>query len=144
LSDALLLLWISFVGTLFPPINPDAAVVIYVAVRGHAPLPGALIALAGQVAMLLVLHAAGGHLRARWPWLDRRCNRVELRWGARLRTHTLPVVLLSGLIGIPPSVPTVMLASALRLPVRHYFPVFLLGRAGWFVGLAFTGFAFAG
>jgi membrane protein YqaA with SNARE-associated domain len=143
-SEALLLLWICFVGTLFPPINPDAAVVIYVVSRGQHPLQGALIALFAQVAMLLVLHVTGGRLRARWSWLDRRCLRVEQRWGTRLRTHTLPVVALSGLIGIPPSVPTVMLAAALRLPAPHYFPIFCLGRALWFVALAYTGFAFVG
>ena len=142
MADALLLLWISCVGTLFPPLNPDAAAVLYVVERGHPPLEGALIAFAGQLIVLSALHLLGERLRRNWAWLDRKCSAVEQRWGDRLTRNTLPVVALSGFLGIPPGVPTVMAVAALRIPATRSLPLFFVCRAVWFVALSFTGAAF--
>jgi membrane protein YqaA with SNARE-associated domain len=142
-SDAMVLLWISFVGTLFPPINPDAAAVLYVVHRGHPPLEAAAIAFVGQALMLLALHLAGARLRRHWGWLDRKCSAFQLRWGDRLNRSTLPVVALSGFFGLPPGVPTVIAAAALNLPAARYLPLFFFARALWFLALTFTGAAFA-
>jgi membrane protein YqaA with SNARE-associated domain len=122
--------------------NPDAAVVIYVTTRGRPPLEAALLALGGQAIMLLLLYALGDRLRARWPWLDRRCTAVQARWGHRLETRALPIAALSGFVGVPPSAPVMLLAAALRLPAQHFLPVFFLFRAAWFVTLALVGRAF--
>jgi membrane protein YqaA with SNARE-associated domain len=140
--DAVLLVWLSFVGTLFWVANPDAAVVIYVTTRGRPPLEAALLALGGQAVMLLLLYALGDRLRARWSWLDRQCTAVQARWGSRLESRTLPIAALSGFVGVPPSVPVMLLAAALHLPARHFLPVFFLFRAAWFVTLALVGGAF--
>ena len=142
-TESLLLLWISVVGTVFPALNPDAAVVIYV-LRGHPPLAAALLAFCGQLIALFAVHLLGGRLRGRWRWLDRKCETFRCRWGRRLEQSTLVVAALSGLTGIPPGVPTIIVAAALGLPARHYLPVFFLGRAGWFVALALVGSAFSG
>jgi membrane protein YqaA with SNARE-associated domain len=136
--DTPLLLWIAFIGTVVWPINPDAAVVVYVS-RGHGLAQGVGVALAGQAVMLLLLHYLGHHLRARWGWLDRQCVKVEQRWGARLTTNGTVVAAISGLVGVPPSVPTVLLASALGIPGRRFLPVLFACRALWFVGLAQLG-----
>lgn len=140
--EALLLVWVSFVGTVFWVANPDAAVVLYVTTRGRPPLEAALLALGGQAGMLLLLYAAGDRLRARWGWLDRRCIAVEDRWGSRLLTNALPITALSGFVGVPPSVPVMLMASALRLPARRFLAVFFLFRAAWFVALGLAGGAF--
>jgi membrane protein YqaA with SNARE-associated domain len=141
-ADALLLLWISCVGTLFPPLNPDAAAVLYVVERGHPPLQAALIAFAGQLIALTALYLLGARLRGHWGWLDRKCSAVEVRWGDRLTRNTLPVVALSGFLGLPPGVPTVIAVAALRIPAARSLTVFFVCRAGWFVALSFTGAAF--
>jgi membrane protein YqaA with SNARE-associated domain len=142
-SETILLLWIAFVGTVVWPINPDAAFVMYVS-RGHSAVLAVVVALVGQMAMLLLLFHAGHHLRLRWGWLDRQCRKVERRWGERLINNGLLVGLISGLVGIPPSVPTVLLASALGVPARRFLSVMFLARALWFVGLAQLGGWFAG
>jgi hypothetical protein len=49
------------------------------------------------------------------------------------------VAAISGLVGVPPSVPTVLLASALGVPGRRFLPVLFAGRLLWFVGLAQLG-----
>jgi membrane protein YqaA with SNARE-associated domain len=133
-----LLLWIAFIGTVVWPINPDAAVVLYVS-RGHSLAHGVAVALAGQVIMLMLLYHLGHRLRARWAWLDRQCVKVEQRWGKRLTSNGLVVAAISGLVGVPPSVPTVLLASALGVPGRRFLPVMFACRALWFVGLAKLG-----
>ena len=138
-TDALLLLWLSFIGTLFWVANPDAAVVLYVVGRGHPPVEGALLALAGQAVMLVLLFALGDRLRARWPWLHRKCEALRLRWGSRLEQRALPIAALSGLVGIPPSAALVLLAAALRIPPKRFLLVFFVCRAAWFVGLALVG-----
>ncbi len=143
-TDALLLLSISVVGTLFPFLNPDAAAVYYVLGRGHPPLQAAALAFAGQLIMLSILYLAGARLRRHWSWLDRTCTRFQQRWGARLGHSALPLVALSGFFGIPPGVPTVIALAALHLPAGRTLPLFFLARAAWFVSLSFTGAAFAG
>jgi ABC-type Fe3+ transport system permease subunit len=120
------------------PINPDAAVVVYVS-RGHGLAQGVGVALAGQIVMLLLLHNLGHLLRARWAWMDRQCVKVELRWGPRITRNSVAVAAISGLVGVPPSVPTVLLASALGVPGRRFLPVLFAGRLLWFVGLAQLG-----
>ena len=141
-GDALMLLWLSFVGTVFWVANPDALVILYVAGRGRPPLEAALLALCGQAVMLLLLFFLGDRLRARSAWLHRKCESVRLRWGPRLEKSALPVTALSGLVGIPPSVALVVLAAALRLPPRRFLLVFFVCRALWFIGLALVGVRF--
>ena len=143
MRDALVLLWVAFVGTLIVPINPDAAVVIYTGGRGHPLWEAVVLALTGQLIMLGLLHLAGENLRRRWGWLDRKCASVQLKWGARLVANAPLVAATSGLVGIPPSVATVLVASALGLPARRIFPWLIVFRAIWFVVLARLGSYFS-
>jgi membrane protein YqaA with SNARE-associated domain len=137
--DGVLLVAVSFVGTVIWPLSPDAALLVYVAAGDHPVLEAALLATAGQTAMFLLLYRLGDRLRARWPWLDRRCQQVRMRWGARLQASTRPLACASGLVGLPPSVPTVLLAAALGLPARTTLSLLITCRAAWFVGLALAG-----
>ncbi len=88
--DALLLIWVCFIGTVFVPINPDAAVVIYVTARHRPLLEATALALTGQLAMLALLYLLGDWLRTRSRWLARRCEQVQARWGPRLAKGSLP------------------------------------------------------
>jgi membrane protein YqaA with SNARE-associated domain len=143
IRDALLLLWVCFIGTVFVPINPDAAVVIYLTTRHRPLLEAVAIAMAGQMAMLLLLYFLGDRLRARSRWLARRCEQVQARWGPRLATGSLPLAATSGFIGLPPSAPTKLLGAALRLP-RRFLLVFVVFRVAWFVSLGWLGHAIWG
>ena len=140
-TDTLLLGWISFLGTLFWPLNPDAALLMYIGGRGR-PLPvGVVVALVGQVAMMLLLHLLGHHLRRHWTWLDRKCATFERKWGARLQAKTPLVAATSGFFGIPPGAATVLLASALNLPARRLLPVLFAFRVLWLIALGHLGSA---
>jgi membrane protein YqaA with SNARE-associated domain len=138
-ADAALLMLVSFVGTVIWPVSPDAAVLVYVAGGDRPVLEAALLATAGQTVMFVLLFRLGHRLRARWRWLDRRCEKVRARWGARLQASTAPVAGASGLLGLPPSVPTVLLAAALGLSLRATLPVMIACRTAWFVGLGMVG-----
>jgi membrane protein YqaA with SNARE-associated domain len=138
-ADAALLVLVSFVGTVIWPVSPDAAVLVYVAGGDRPVLEAALLATAGQAVMFLLLFRLGHRLRARWRWLDARCQKVHARWGARLAASTTPVAGASGLLGLPPSVPMVLIAAALGLPLRATLPVMIACRAAWFVGVGVVG-----
>ena len=138
-GEAILLAWVCCIGTVFWPANPDAAVVVYVTAGGHHPLQAALVALGGQAIMLLALYFLGDRLRERWPWLHRKCERVQARWGPALTRSALPMAAVSGFIGVPPSVPTMLLAATLGLPTRPFLAVFFVCRAIWFIALAYLG-----
>jgi membrane protein YqaA with SNARE-associated domain len=138
-ADAALLMLVSFVGTVIWPVSPDAAVLVYVAGADRPVLEAALLATAGQAVMFVLLHHLGHRLRARWRWLDARCEKVRARWGARLQASTIPVAGASGLLGLPPSVPVVLLAAALGLPARVTLPAMIACRIAWFVGLGLVG-----
>jgi membrane protein YqaA with SNARE-associated domain len=135
-TETAVLLAVAFVGTVIWPLNPDAALAYYVGSRGHSPVLGVLVALVGQIALLWPLFHLGHHVRVRWAWLDRQCHKVEARWGAKLLTEGLVVAATSGAFGIPPSVPTVLLAAALGLPARRILPVLFFARLLWFSALA--------
>lgn len=141
-SDAITLFWVAFVGTLFWPLNPDAAVVVYTGVRGHPLHEAVLLALAGQALLLFPMHFLSDQIRQRWSWLDRKCEKVRLTWGSRIQGKARYVAALSGFVGIPPSVAMVLLASALRVPAKRYLPILLVCRAGWFLALARLGHVF--
>jgi membrane protein YqaA with SNARE-associated domain len=141
--DALLLIWVCFIGTVFVPINPDAAVVIYLTARHRPLLEATALALTGQLAMLALLYLLGDWLRTRSRWLARRCEQVQARWGQRLATGSLPLAATSGFVGIPPSAPTMLLGAALRLP-RRFLIVFVVFRTAWFLSLGWLGHAIWG
>jgi membrane protein YqaA with SNARE-associated domain len=142
IADTVLLAWVSFVGTLFWPLNPDAALLVYIGARHQPLVPGVLASLVGQLAMLSLLVVVGHVLRRNWTWLDRKCGVVERRWGVRLVTRTPWVAASSGFLGIPPGAATVLLASALRVPARRILPLLFVCRLLWLIVLARLGHFF--
>jgi hypothetical protein len=139
----LLLGWASFLGTLFWPLNPDAALLVYIGARHRPLVPGIAAAFVGQATMMALLVAVGHVLRRHWSWLDRKCAVVERKWGARLQARTPWVAATSGLFGIPPGSATVLLASALNVPARRVLPLLFACRLIWLCVLARLGHAFS-
>jgi hypothetical protein len=126
--EALALVAIGFVGTVFWVISPEAAAAVYASQRGWPALTVGLLAGAGQGAAHLVLYATGDQLRRRWRWFDRKCQRAVLRYGGWLSRGAIPLGCLSGLLGIPPSSVTAALAPGLRLPAKLLLPLLLAMR----------------
>ena len=141
--DALLLAWVCFIGTVFVPINPDAAVVIYVTTRHRPLLEAAAIAMVGPDGHVAAAVFPGRLAAGALPLAGRRCEQVQARWGPRLAKGSLPLAATSGFIGIPPSAPTMLLGAALRLP-RRFLLVFVVFRVAWFVSLGWLGHAIWG
>ncbi len=135
---------VSFLGTLFWPLNPDAAFVVYLQVRERPLVEAVPLVMLGQVPMLLLLQVLGHRLRAHWPWLDRRCTLVEVRWGRRLAVSGTLVAAASGFAGVPPSSIIVLLASALRLSPWRILPTLLVFRTAWYIALGYATLAIAG
>jgi membrane protein YqaA with SNARE-associated domain len=135
--ELLALLPVTFAGSVVWFLNPEAASMLYVAAGGFHPLAVGLVAAVGQAAALLVLWSGGRRLRAIWPWLDRQCRRVQVRWGRSLQRSTIPAAAVSGLLGVPPASATAVLAPGLGLPAAVVLPLLIAGRLLRFTALAF-------
>jgi hypothetical protein len=133
---ALGLVLAGFVGTVFWPASPEAAVVLCVAERGWPPLAIGALAALGQLAAQAALFAGGDHLRRRWGWFDRKCIRARERYGARLTRGVLPLAAASGLLGLPPSSVTSALAPGLGLRASRLLPLLFVMRVVRFTVVA--------
>jgi len=127
------LLGLSFVGTFFWPISPEAAAVYYVTVAGWSPLAVGALAAAGQAAAALVLFFAGGQLRKRWAWFDRKCEGARTKMGKYAARGHWALAASSGLFGVPPMSVTSALAPGLGVPFRLFLPVVFVARVVRFV-----------
>jgi len=119
-------------------LNPEAASVLYVSAGGFHPVPVALVAAAGQAVAHGLLWTGGAWLRRNWPFFDRQCNRVLARWGPRLAGSTIPVAAASGLLGLPPTAATAVLAPGLGLRPQVVLPLLLVGRIIRFTVIGLT------
>jgi hypothetical protein len=124
----LALMGTTFVGTFFWPASPEAAVALFVSQRGWSPLAVGMVAAAGQGLAYLLLYPSGEQVRRRWAWFGRQCERVRVRYGARLAQGGLPLACASGLVGVPPSSALVALAPGLGLRARWLLPVLVVMR----------------
>jgi membrane protein YqaA with SNARE-associated domain len=133
---ALALIASTFVGTFFWPASPEAAVALFVSQRGWNALLVGLVAAAGQGLAYVLIYPSGEQIRQRWPWFGRQCERVRLRFGARLAQGGLPLACSSGLVGVPPSSVLVALAPGLGLRARWLLPVLFVMRVLRFTFIA--------
>lgn len=125
----------AFAGTVAWPLNPEAAVVLAVSAGGVHPLAAGLVAAVGQLAAHGVLWSAGAWLRRNWAWFDRQCNRALARFGRHRAHGSLPLVLSSGLLGLPPGSVTAALGPGLGLHPAMVLPMLFLGRVVRFTAL---------
>jgi len=126
--EALALVAIGYVGTVFWPLSPEGAAALYVSQRGWHPLLVGLLAATGQAGAHATLYFAGDQLRRRWPWFDGKCERARARHGRLLQRGQVPLALVSGLLGIPPSSVTAALAPGLGIPARLLLPLLFVMR----------------
>jgi hypothetical protein len=127
---------IAFVGTLFWVASPEVAAAFYASVRGWHPMAVGLVAAAGQLAALAVLFTSGAALRLRWRWFDRQCGRVRARYGERLEKNATLVLVVSGLLGVPPVSVAATLAPGLGLRAARVLPLLFAARVVRFAVVA--------
>jgi membrane protein YqaA with SNARE-associated domain len=125
----LALLPLTFAGTVFWFLNPEATAVLFVSTGGLHPVAVGMVAAVGQSLAHLVMWAGGARLQRSGPWFDRHCQRAHDRWGPRLARSTLPLVAASGLFGVPPASATALLAPGLGLRRNLVLPLLFVGRA---------------
>lgn len=135
----LVLIAVGFVGTFIWPISPDAAVTAAAATKAWHPLLLGLFTAFGQTIAHAVLYLFGGQLRRRWNWLDNRCEQVRVRYASRLRAGLVLLGTSSGLLGLPPTSITAVLAPGLNLPARRLLPLIFVMRVVRFTALAAVG-----
>lgn len=136
---ALILIAVGFVGTFVWPVSPDAAVTAAAASQTWHPLLLGVATAFGQAIAHVILYVFGGQLRRRWRWLDQRCERVRVRHASRLRAGLVLLGTSSGLLGLPPTSITAVLAPGLDLPARRLLPLIFGMRVIRFTLLAAVG-----
>jgi membrane protein YqaA with SNARE-associated domain len=135
-ADILALLGVGFASALIPVVNIEA----YLGARGSAGgvssiwLLG-LVAALGQMVGKLIWYYLGAHALS-WGWIRRRIEKPKAqarldKW--RSRTAQRPVVtgalvLLSAASGFPPFAIVAVLAGQLRMNLRLFFSLGLVGR----------------
>lgn len=135
--EALALLAVAFVGTLFWVANPEAAVVLYASQGRLSPVLIGLTVAVGQAAALSLLFRGGGWLALRWPWFGRQCARVRARLGDKVGGgRAMAVLVTSGLLGFPPASATVVVAPGLGLSAARVLPLLFALRLARFTLLA--------
>ncbi|TDC84531.1 hypothetical protein E1193_05215 [Micromonospora sp. KC606] len=145
----------------FVPALPIEPYVVGAGALGSAALPVALTAAVGQtIGKVLILLAARGSLHnpALRRWLDRRrggdvatgeerlarggLSRRLGQWTRRIAVTaqrpalTVPVVLLSACVGLPPLLLITFCVAAAKTPVAAFAAACLVGRSTRFVALA--------
>jgi membrane protein YqaA with SNARE-associated domain len=142
LVEALALLGIAFVGSVFWLVSPEASSVYYGAKLGWHPLAvGALVA-AGQAPMYVMLYYGGERWAMRWKWLARVVARTRRRYQARMERSYMVLTAVGAVTGLPPVIAMCALASAFDIRFARLFPVVVLCRVLRFTVLASGGWAF--
>jgi hypothetical protein len=133
---ALALCGVGFVGTLFWPVSPDAAVAYAATSGAWHPLALGLLVASGQVVAQVLLFLFGTELRRRWGWFDRQCQRVRSRYAARFGGGLGLLAASSGLLGLPPTSVTAALAPGLGFKGTRLIPIMFAMRVIRFTVLA--------
>lgn len=127
--EALVLVTICAVGTLFPPMNPEFATAAFAARSGWHPVVVGLLAAGGQTVTYAGLYFLGARLLPRWPWLARQVDAIRLRFKDHLERRYLLVAVAAGALGLPPAAGLSAMASGFGIPARHVLPVIFVARA---------------
>ena len=139
--EALALLGIAFVGSVFWVISPEASSVYYGAKLGWHPLAvGGLVAL-GQGPMYVLLYYGGERWAMRWKWLARVVARTRRRFQSRMERNYMVLTAAGAVTGVPPVIAMCALASAFDVRFARILPLVIVCRVIRFTVLASGGWA---
>jgi membrane protein YqaA with SNARE-associated domain len=136
--ELLALFPIGFVGSVLWFVSAEAAAVAYGA-QGWHPLAVGVCAALGQNTMHAILYFGGERLIRRWEWVRVQAAKVRQRFHRHLEEGYLTLTGIGALIGLPPLVGMVTLASGFGVPFVHALPVAVVGRIIRFTALAAVG-----
>lgn len=136
--EALLLIGIGFVGTLFWPVSTEAAAVVSGS-RGMSPVWVGVLCGLGQGIVHILLYLGGEGLVLRWAWLGRAVTRTRERFGGHLERNFLVLAAVGAVLGIPPVIALSLMAYGLGVRMTHHLPIVFLGRMVRFTILAAGG-----
>lgn len=136
----LALLGISFVGSVIWVVNTEASAIYYGGELGYSPwLVGAVCAV-GQCTAYVFFYYGGEKLIGRWRWLAGKVAKVRARFDpARVGKGYLITTFVAAIVGLPPAVGMVALASGFGVQLRALLPIAFVGRYIRFTVLAFAG-----
>lgn len=116
--DFLWLIGVSFVGAIFWILNVETAAIYYGGELAWHPLAVGLTAAVGQNLNYIFLYKGGDVLIHRWGWLGKKVEATKKRFRKKLETRYLWLTAVAALIGIPPLVAMVALASGFNKSLR--------------------------
>ena len=126
--SVLTLFALSFVGSVVW-INPtEGWAMYYGGTLGWNPIAVGLTCTLGQNTMYVLLYFGGERLILRWHWLGRKVERVYRRWSHFFGRGYLPLTAVGGVLGIPPVVAMVALASGFGFRLWSVLSVTLAAR----------------
>jgi hypothetical protein len=112
------LIGIAFIGSVFWVLNVEAAAIYYGGELAWNPVAVGLTAALGQNLMYIILYKGGDELIHRWQWLGARVEKTRQRFSGHLTSRYLWITAVAALLGIPPVVAMVALASGFNLSMK--------------------------
>lgn len=132
------LLAISFVGSVLWIVSTEVTASIYGG-NGWNPLAVGAVCSLGQNAMYVILYFFGRRLIKKWAWLGRQVGRAYSLWRPQLEKAYLGTTFVGSLLGVPPVVAMVSLASGFGFRLQMILAMTLPGRFIRFTVLAWAG-----
>jgi hypothetical protein len=117
------LVFLTFVGTLFPPLNPETTAAVFATRTGWPIWQIGLLYATGQTLGYALLAVFGARLVPRWAWLAGKVESVKVRFADHLERRYLLACAVGGFLGIPPASPLAVLAPGFGVPLAHLLPV---------------------
>ena len=133
------MLGIGFVGSIFWFVSPDATAVYYGTVANWHPLLVGVLIATGLCLAYVPVYYGGEQLVRRWSWLERQVTRTRTRYERWMHKGYLVATAAAALIGIPPLLGMVALASGFGIGARPVIIIAFTGRATRFTIMAFLG-----
>jgi len=126
--ELLTLFGISALGAVFWLSNAELSAAVYGGQLNWHPLVVGLVCAVGQGVTFSLLYWFGGGLVTRWKWLKVKLDKTQEGFGHRLLEFFGLWCFLGGLVGFPPAIGVVGLASGFGKSYLSSVPLVVAGR----------------
>jgi membrane protein YqaA with SNARE-associated domain len=139
LLELLTLMGVAWVGSVFWIVSPELLSAVYGSQQGWHPLAVGLACATSQCSVYFLLYRGGDVLAQRWRFLARQIEGVRTRFGERLETSCVGMLLIGGITGLPPVIALVALSPGFGVSVRTMLATTFIARTARFATLAALG-----
>lgn len=139
LLEMFTLMGVAWVGSVFWVVSPEVLSAVYGSQLGWNPLAVGLVAATSQCTVYFLLYRGGDALARRWAFLARQIERVRVRFATHLERNYVGMLLLGGLVGLPPVIAVVTLAPGFGISFRKVLMATFVARTARFAALAALG-----